>query len=488
MLWKKGLSQDRKRKVIEMRSSLIGVGAALLLVAVCASPAFAAADLHDPTRSFEGLLDLIRQSSGAWNARLRGYAEALFWSLATISMVLHFFPLMFKQPDFGGLFAEAIKFIGVTGAFYMLLISSVPIAEGIISSFRQAGAAAAGVGVQLHPGEMFGVGVELAKTVTDVQMFNPVTAGTVTFSAIIILMCFAFIAAFMQLTLIESYVVINASVLLLGMGGSPLTREYAIAQLKYALAVGVKLFILTLFVGLVMEAARSWQIAYRHDETSLLTLAGLAFVGAYLSKTITEKMDALILGVSTGGGSVLGGMAAAGVAGALMAKAQLPALSSIGGVGQAIKDSISSFRGGGGGGSASMMNSGGGGGGSGGPSSKVGGGGFSARPSPPPTSGSSGQGPGASSTSGTSSPSQGARGMVRSAAAAVIQGTGAVADLVVPGMEGVASTLSPNPQPPVDGGAGPVPETPENIIRAADEPPIDTISSLQDALNNRGKA
>lgn len=66
---------------------------------------------------------------------------------------------------------------------------------------------------------MFGIAVELGDTILHVHTLNPLTAVFVTLSGVIVVLCFGFIAAFMALTLIESYIVINASVLFMGFGG-----------------------------------------------------------------------------------------------------------------------------------------------------------------------------------------------------------------------------------------------------------------------------
>ncbi|HEY6044168.1 MAG TPA: P-type conjugative transfer protein TrbL, partial [Nitrosospira sp.] len=182
----------------------------LALLAACSMPVLAAADLHDATRSFDGLLGLIKQNSSAWNGVLRGYAINVFWSLASIQCVMTFYPYLFKQPDFGELFAEIVRFMLVIGFFFALLLHSAEWGEAIVNSFRQAGAAAAGTGTHLRPGEMFGMGVELAKMVGNVETWNPVEAVMIAIATVIILISFVFIAAFMQVTLIESYIVINA--------------------------------------------------------------------------------------------------------------------------------------------------------------------------------------------------------------------------------------------------------------------------------------
>jgi type IV secretion system protein TrbL len=285
-----------------------------------------AADLHDASGSFTGLLDLVKDSASFWDTKLRVYAKRVFWLLATIQLVWTFFPLVFKQADFGEIVGELIRFIMVTGFFYALLLFSADWAEAVVNSFRQAGAAAAGLGTTgLKPGDIFGTAVELANTMDDVETWNPLTSFMIAISSLIVLLCFAFIAAFMGLTIIESYVVINASALFMGFGASQWTREYAMAIVRYAVSVGAKLFVLTLIVGLIVDSAKGWAIAYNSnaDDASMWTMVGLSLACAYLAKTIPELIAGMISGASAGGGSNVGAMAAAAVAGAAAAAATI---------------------------------------------------------------------------------------------------------------------------------------------------------------------
>ncbi|WP_017123072.1 type IV secretion system protein, partial [Xanthomonas vasicola] len=121
----------------------------------------------------------------------------------------------------------------------------------------------------------------------------------------------------------RSYVIINASVLFLGFGGSQWTRDFAIAPMRFTVAIGAKLFVLTLIVGLVVQSAKQWLAAYTNDEASLMTMVGLALVCCYLTKTIPDLIGGMISGTSMGGGSAIGGMAVAGAAGAAAAVATI---------------------------------------------------------------------------------------------------------------------------------------------------------------------
>jgi type IV secretion system protein TrbL len=516
---------------------------ALALLLLASAPAFALGTL-DPAIASDGLLTLIKTSANTWSSTLRGLATDIFWILALIQFVWTFGKLGLRQPDFSELLAELVRFAMITGFYMALLLYSVTWAQAIVDSFRSAAAQAAGVSTSLQPGDMFGIAVELGRTIGGIGLVDPVTAFVVSLSAILVVLCFTFIAAFMMVTLIESYIVINAGVFFMAFGGSEWTREYALTMLRYSVAVGAKLFVLTLIVGLIMISAREWQAAYNQDETSMLTMVGLSLVCAYLAKTLPDMIQSLINGVSGGGGSQIGGMIAGGLAGvaagAMGMSAARDALSSMtgGGQGKSASDLLkSSFTGapsgsGGSGGGASgsnFMGSGGSGGGSygggsssggKGPSPRIGGGGQGQSPGTPPSPQPSGSSAGAQSASSTatnvgSSAATGggnaptnaaptARTIAHGAADAAVRGVSSMASIAVPGMEGVAGTsIGPAPTPPdLSDAAG---ETPSNIIRpesaapmgepgsefvepsintAAQEPVIDTMSNLQNILNN----
>lgn len=297
------------------KAMIFGAGFLVLALAGTGDALAQTGSLQEPNTAVQGLLDMIQSSANSWTGKLQGYATSLFWSLAVIQFVITFFPLALKNADFGEIVGELVRSVLVIGFFAALLIYSREWATAIVDSFREAGAQASGLGKELMPGDMFATAVELANMINSAKTINPLTVVAIAISAILVLICFAFIAAFMFVTLVESYIVINASVLFMGFGGSQWTREYAIALLRYAVAVGAKLFVLTLIVGLIMQASAQWATAYNSDSASMLTMVGLALVCAYLAKTIPDLIQGLISGVSPSGGGTIGSMAAMALTG-----------------------------------------------------------------------------------------------------------------------------------------------------------------------------
>lgn len=493
----------------------------LLSLLLFSGPALAVGTL-DPALASDGLLRLIEGTASRWNTALRGYATEIFTTLALIQFVWKFGLMAIRRTEFDEVAAELVRWITIMGIYLALLLYSVGWIQEIIDIFRQAGAAASGMGGKLQPGDLFKLAVELGRTVASIGLTDPITSFVVALSAVLIVMCFTFLAAFLMVTLVESYFIINAGVFFMAFGGSEWTREYAVAMLRYAVSIGAKLLVLQLLVGLIMESARTWQAAYTHDETSMFTMVGISLIAAYFCKTLAETVQALINGVSVGGGSTLGAMTAAGMAGVAAGAAAMSATmgnSMLGGGGKGvadlIKSSVSSVGGGPGGGSSSpgsFMNSGGGsGGGSGrssGPSPRTGGGGYSQAPSAPPSQQSSAGNQSANGGSSQSSAQTSSQSVASSTAAkihagahmatnAVLSGASVMGNLAVPGMENTSASIGPPPtQPELSDIPG---LTPENVIRpespvpsagpaeAPEAQPVDTMSSVQEALNNRGK-
>lgn len=303
------------------RSAFLALIGAILLLST--GSAMAAGDVTQ-SNEMNGLLRMLYQAASEWSPRLQGYALKLLASLALVQLVWTFMPLVMRQADLGEVVGELIRFFMVIGFFYAVIEHSVPWATAVVDSFREAAGTASGLGRALQPGDMFAVAVNFSRTIVEgISLFSPGKAILIALVGCLVLLCFAFIAAFMFVTLVESYVIINASVLLFGFGGSQWTRDFAIAPLRFVVAVGAKLFVLTLIVGIIVTSAKSWLAAYTNDEASLMTLAGLALVCAYLTKTIPELIGGMISGTSMGGGSAIGGMAAAGAAGAAAAVATM---------------------------------------------------------------------------------------------------------------------------------------------------------------------
>lgn len=292
----------------------------LPLILILSTGAFAAegSGLADPNAEASSLLNLLHETANSWTGKLGNYATYLLFSLALIQLVWTFgLKALDGNLELGSVVADLLRFIMVT-SFFSMMITYLPSWGGLtVDSFREAAGRAGGMGKMLYPGDVLAIAVTLSNTVADgILLLSPGTAVFNSFMSLIVLVCFTFIAAFMFVTLVESYIIICAGVFMMGFGGSSWTREFATSPLKYIVSVGAKLFVLTLIVSVISASADAWVEAYTRDSASSLTMAGLSIICAYLTKTIPELIAGMINGTSLGGGSAIGGLAMAGAAGA----------------------------------------------------------------------------------------------------------------------------------------------------------------------------
>lgn len=316
------------------------LGLLALLALLFLAPEAMAQNLNDPDGTFDGVLDLVQQQASSWGPTLRGYALGLFWGLAGIQFVWSLFPLVMKGADLGEIVGELIRQVMVIGFFLTLLLFSVDWSTAIVDSLRTAAGVAGGNGGAINPADMFGLAIELGVKIQETvlpaadapagDIVGKLLLGglerlTLFLAGIIIMVCYAFIAAFMAVTLVESYFLINAGVIFMGFGGSQWTRDIAINIIRGVLAVAAKLFVVTLIVSLVQSSAVRWMDAYQANpsNTSLWTMIGLALVCAYMCKTIPELVAGIINGTSLGGGAQIGNFVASGIAAGVAAAAAI---------------------------------------------------------------------------------------------------------------------------------------------------------------------
>ena len=171
-----------------------------------------------------------------------------------------------------------------------------------MDSFRTAANQAAissGGSSNLAPSDIFDTGLSIASKVADqTSLFSPASSLGLIVCALVILISFALIAAFLVVSLVESYVVISAGVLLMGFGGSRFTKDYAVRTMTYAVSVGAKLFVLQLLIALGQQIFQTLSQSFEAKTTDIFVVVGSAIVMLALVKIVPEMIQALINGAS----------------------------------------------------------------------------------------------------------------------------------------------------------------------------------------------
>jgi len=303
-------------------ASALAFAVILVSVAVLVLSTGSASAAETTSNSLDTIVQRYQQAAQSWESTLKTYAQTLFWLLATIEITLAGIRLVLKGSDFSEWASELVNQILYIGFFAALLQNSTGTnswASVIVQSFRNAANSAvqgSGGASMMAPSDIFGIGLSMANKVLDqTSIWSPGSSVGLIIFALVLLVCFALIAAFLVLALVESYIVISAGVIFMGFGGSRFTKDYALKILIYAMSVGAKLFVMQLIVGLGQQIFNQLMQNFQTNTSDLFVAVGSAIVMLALTKIIPDMIQGLLNGVSAGNGGVLSGMVAGAAAG-----------------------------------------------------------------------------------------------------------------------------------------------------------------------------
>lgn len=265
-----------------------------------------------------------QQAANNWQPYLFPVAQHLFGMLATIEIAWSGLLWAINRNDVESLWVEFFKKMLTIGFFYTLLEKAQTWLPDIIQSFVKVGAGASHI-TALYPSDILDQGISVASSV----MQPLLTAGLLHsgagliiggVTALIVMISFALIAAELVVSLVESYIVVSAGVLLLGFSANRFTSQYTSKYLSYAVSVGVKLFVLYLIIGVGSTLAAHWgQLVMQggaKNMTPFMEVMGGALVFLYVAKNIPNKAESLLSGTINLSG---GGLTAVAAGAAFMA-------------------------------------------------------------------------------------------------------------------------------------------------------------------------
>ena len=291
--------------MVSRRSVLIAAVALALVLT------FAGAAHAQSANVLDQIVGQFQSRAAGWESTLRSFALNTFGILAGIELAWAAFRLAFRGADLSEWLAEIVNQILFLGFFLALLENSVTWGQAIVNSFRQAAGVAGGTG--LAPSDIFASGVNLAqKVISQMSFWSPTASVGLIIAGLVIEVCFALIAAFMVLALVESYLIISMGVIFMAFGGSRWTKDLAVSAVRYAVSVGAKLFVLQLLVSIGEGLIQQWAATF-NDVTAqaLCILVGCSIVLLALVKVLPETMQRIVNGSSMASGSALVGAAAA---------------------------------------------------------------------------------------------------------------------------------------------------------------------------------
>ena len=298
------------------------VNALLFLVVISCFSSVTNADI-ETKKSLNSIVREYRDNASNWEAEIVKAANWLFWTLVAIDFAWLVLMMLFQKQDILDFLGSLIQRILIIGFFFILLTNGTTWASAITDSFRTiAGRASGSDG--LSPSDVMSQGIDVALRVI-AEASGAVNTIVAVAIAIIMAIIFALITAELIVVLISMYILLNAGIIMLAFGGSRWTEQFAINYYKTILAIGVKLFVILLMVGLGLSVIEDItdELSNEQGFGELFVIIASALVLYVLVKSIGSLVQSLISGsgdTSTGGTGALIG-ASLGFAGGAAAAA-----------------------------------------------------------------------------------------------------------------------------------------------------------------------
>ncbi|HBF28535.1 P-type conjugative transfer protein TrbL [Rhizobium sp.] len=246
----------------------------------------------------------IQSAAKGWENTIMDAAKSLFWILAGIEIAIAAVWLAIQAPAIETWFSELVRRIMYVGFFAFVLNEGPEFAKAIVDSLFQIGA---GNG-SASPASVFNAGVNVANKLSQNAKFglfadNALAIASV-LAIVVVVISFALVAAIFIAVWVEMYVGLLAGMIMLGLGGSHHTKDFAIRYLVYAFSVGMKLMALVMIakigsdvlIGLSNESAGDDQFL------ATLTIAGISVVVFLIALQVPQIIQGVVQGASVSSG------------------------------------------------------------------------------------------------------------------------------------------------------------------------------------------
>jgi len=266
------------------------------------------------------LQNQVTTAAKGWETSVMNAAKSLFWILATIEIGIASVWLALQAASLDSWFAELVRRIMFVGFFAFVLAQGPSFAKAVVDSLFQIGAN----GGTASPADVFNAGLAVATKMSEKVQFglfeDNALAISAAFAMIVTVIAFSLVAALFVSVMVEMYIGLLAGMIMLGLGGSSYTKDFAIRYLVYAFSVGMKLMALVMIsrIGSEVLIGLASEPTIGDGFQTALAIAGIAVVVFIIAMYVPNIVQGVVQGVSvTGGMEVIrhGGHAASFAAG-----------------------------------------------------------------------------------------------------------------------------------------------------------------------------
>lgn len=301
--------------MVDLRTRPIFVTAGLACF-VFAGPVFA-----EQGQVLTELENQVSTAAKGWETTIMTAATSLFWILAGIEVGIAAVWLAIQSASLESWFAELVRRIMFIGFFAFVLTQGPSFAKAVVDSLYQIGAGSGSA----SPAEVFDAGIRVASQMSQQAKFGVFEDNSLAIAAVlamgVVVICFSLVAAIFVAVIVEMYVGLLAGMIMLGLGGSSFTKDFAIRYLVYAFSVGMKLMALVMIAKIGSSVLLGLAQAPTADSDQLITsfaIAGISVVVFMIAMYVPQIIQGVVQGASVSGGMEVirhGGQAASFAAG-----------------------------------------------------------------------------------------------------------------------------------------------------------------------------
>ncbi len=279
------------------RSIILVVGIAFVALAV---PAVA-----QQGQVLTELENQVSMATKGWETTVMDAAKSLFWILAGIEVGIAAVWLAIQAASLDSWFAELVRRIMFIGFFAFVLTQGPTFAKAVVDSLFQIGSG----GGSASPADIFDAGIRVASQMSQQAKFGVFEDNALAIAAVlamgIVVICFSLVAAIFVSVMVEMYVGLLAGMIMLGLGGSSFTKDFAIRYLVYAFGVGMKLMALVMIAKIgsnVLLGLAQAPTAESDQFITTLAIAGISVVVFIIAMYVPNIIQGVVQGASVSGG------------------------------------------------------------------------------------------------------------------------------------------------------------------------------------------
>ena len=258
----------------------------------------------------DATLDTYRTRMATITGNVGNSLVNTFYLLALIEFTWGMIKNYIDNGGLQGFLTEIITRILFIGFFLYLFQNGTQFPLDIANSFRDLAASVPGTGRTLTPDNVVDIGQNfMAQSWNEILSGNILSGLGMLIAAVIVFIAMVILAAHLTVALLEFYIVGYGGFVLLALGASRWTHGYAVSYLKYAMSVGMKLFVLLIIVAVVQgEMAAYLANVDQASITNVWAVSAFALFSVIIAIIAPQSVMGMMSGVSIASGA---GVAAA---------------------------------------------------------------------------------------------------------------------------------------------------------------------------------